>query len=152
MKKITLMICAGLALLIVFGFLTDGRKIDELPTQISNAEKPSPTPTSSPEPRPTYLYGKASWYGNEYCHNKPCRTANGDWFDDSKFTCACNEDFPLGSMLVVSYEENSVEVLCNDKGNFTKNYRRVVDLSKAAFMELAPNSKGVIEVRVRRVE
>jgi rare lipoprotein A len=116
------------------------------------AERPVPTPTVPAEPEPTYHYGKASWYGSEFCSGRPCRTASGEWFDENAFTCACSDDFPLGTRFIVSYNENSVEVRCNDRGAFKKKYGRILDLSKKAFETLAPNSKGVIWVRIKEVK
>lgn len=115
-------------------------------------EKSSPAPTGTPEPSPSYYYGKASWYGKELCNGEPCRTANGDWFDENAFTCACDYNIPLGTKLAVSSGENSIEVVCNDRYLCKKNCSRILDLSKKAFETLAPNSKGVIWVRVKEVK
>jgi len=107
-----------------------------------------PSSNSSPEPR--YYYGKASWYGQEYCdkHNPKCIMANGARFEEDKFTAACSKKYQLGKRLLVSYKENSVEVVCTDRGSFKEKYGRVLDLSKAAFNSLAPTSKGILKVRI----
>ena len=146
--RLTIVGCLCLALLILI--IKDKKVNYEIISPIPKiTEKSVPTPTSTPEPEFSYYYGKASWYGAEYCHNKPCRTANGDWFDENKFTCACSNDFPLGSILIVSHNKNSIKVVCNDKGNF-KKYNRLLDLSKSAFEALADTNKGVIWVRIKK--
>jgi len=141
-------ICATL----IFILLLPGKTNDELISPVPRITGEfNPTPTISPEPEPTYYYGKASWYGKELCGGNPCRTASGEWFDENDFTCACSDDFPLGTRLIVSYEENSVEVRCNDRGIFKKKYGRILDLSKASFMALSPLEAGIIWVRIRKI-
>jgi len=110
-----------------------------------------PLSNSSPEPR--YYYGKASWYGQEYCdkHNPKCIMANGARFEENKFTAACSKKHQLGEKLLVSYKENSVEVVCTDRGSFKEKYGRDLDLSKAAFNSLAPISKGILKVRIEEL-
>jgi rare lipoprotein A (peptidoglycan hydrolase) len=97
--------------------------------------------------------GKASFYTNAYCEefNPDCITASGEVFDDTKFTAACARNIPLGSQISVTYQDKSIIVTCNDRGSFDKTYGRVMDLSKAAFAELAPLSKGVIEVSFKEL-
>jgi rare lipoprotein A len=142
-------ICATL----IFILLLPGKTNDELISPVPRITgEPSPTPTIYPEPEPSYYYGKASWYGKELCSGNPCRTASGEWFDENAFTAACSDDFPFGTRLIVSYEKNSVEVRCNDRGIFKANYGRILDLSKASFNALASDSKGVIWVRIRKVK
>ena len=140
-------LCFTLLALIIKERKTDYEIISPIP---KITEKSVPTPTSTPKPEFSYYYGKASWYGEEFCHNEPCRTANGDWFDENKLTCACSNDFPLGSVLIVSHNENSIKVVCNDRGGFSEGYGRILDLSKKAFETLAPTSKGVIWVRIKK--
>jgi len=93
--------------------------------------------------------GRVSWYGQEYCdkHNPKCLTASGERFDEGDLTCACADWIPLRSRILVSHEGRSVVVVCNDRGNF-ESKGRVLDLSKASFAELAPVSKGVIDVEI----
>lgn len=160
MSKLRILgIFASLALILLglCGYFLTKEVNNELISPISEAaEEPSPTPTVSQQSRKTYYFGKASWYGEDYCLQRingrlPCHTASGEIFDEDKFTSACADIFPFGSRLIVSYKENSVEVVCNDRGGFTKRCGRIVDLSKAAFKALAPLSKGVIWVQVEVV-
>jgi rare lipoprotein A (peptidoglycan hydrolase) len=98
---------------------------------------------------PTNDLQKVSYYDQSYCQKfgLDCITASGEKFDDTAFTCACSAFWALGSLLKITYQENSVVARCNDRGGF-KKYGRVADLSKATFEKLAPLSKGVIEVKI----
>ena len=115
-------------------------------------EESSPTPTSSQEPEPSGNFGKISYYNRAYCEqfNPNCHTASGEVFDDTAFTCACVDSYPLGTTFKVSYEGNSVVVRCNDRGDF-KSKGRTLDMSEASFEALAPRSKGVIEAKIEVV-
>jgi len=114
---------------------------------------PSPSPSPSGQKLQQEYIGKASFYNNEYCrkHNKECLTASGDIFNENAFTCACSDDFNLGSRLLVSYKGRSVEVVCNDRGSFKEKYGRLIDLSEAAFKALAATEAGVIRVNIKEV-
>jgi rare lipoprotein A len=118
----------------------------------------TPTPAPSKIPTPTRasghtLQGTASYYTVEYCrrHNPSCRTASGEVFDDTLYTCACPSFIPLGTTLRVKHLNAVVLVVCNDRGAFDKKYGRLLDLSKAAFEALAPTGTGVIDITVEIV-
>lgn len=98
--------------------------------------------------------GRASYYTNDYClkYNPACKTANGERFDDSKFTIACGKEIKLGSYVKITHEDKSVVAKCNDRGKFSEKYSRVADLSKATFGALAPLSKGVIQVSIELID
>ena len=102
------------------------------------------------EPVTTY---RVSYYSNDYCvkHNPGCITASGEKFDDTKFTAACSSRWRLGQRLRLTYKDNSVEIVCNDRGSFSEKYGRALDLSKAAFEALSPLSYGVIRVFVDEI-
>lgn len=72
--------------------------------------------------------------------------ANGKPFHQAAMTCATN-DWPLGTRLRVRAGTRSVVVIVTDRGPSHKLYR-VIDLSKAAFIELRPLSKGLVTVEV----
>ncbi len=97
---------------------------------------------------------KASWYDRSACYGrtygKDCKTANGDVFDEEAFTMACDSQFRLGDRFRLTYNGKSIEVRCNDRGNFAK-YGRLFDLSKFAFNRLVDTSKGVITVTWEKV-
>lgn len=83
---------------------------------------------------------RASWYdldGNV--------TASGDVFDRHAFTAA-HPTLPFGTRLKVERDGRSVQVVVNDRGPFVGG--RELDLSRAAFAQLAPLGTGVIHVRI----
>ncbi len=87
------------------------------------------------------ITGSISWY------------ATGNYKDGSKFTgstmtTACYKEY-RGRIFRVTYKGKTIEVKCNDTGDF-KRLGRVLDLSKAAFVKLAPASQGII--RGARIE
>lgn len=83
----------------------------------------------------------ATWYD---LHGR--RTASGQLMDRFKLTCASNF-YPIGTNLIVSYKCKSVRVLVNDRGGMSNN---IIDLSKGAFLKLAPLRKGKIKVYVKK--
>ncbi len=100
---------------------------------VCNKEEPSYTET-----------GTASYYARSL-HGKI--TASGEIYHHDSLTAA-HLTLPMGTLLkVVSLENgNSVVVRVNDRGPYVPN--RILDLSRAAFKELAPLREGLIEVRI----
>lgn len=92
---------------------------------------------------------KASWYGYHH-HGK--RMANGKIFNKNKFTCAANSNYNLGDILDVTNIENGkcVTVIVTDRGSFFK-YGRTLDLSEAAFREIADLKTGVIKIKIQKL-
>ena len=88
--------------------------------------------------------GKASFYGPGF-HGRRC--ANGEIFDMYKLTCA-HKTLPFGTRLNVTNQKNgkSTIVRVTDRGPYVKG--RIIDLSKAAAMELDMVSSGVASVTV----
>ena len=88
--------------------------------------------------------GEASWYGPGFNGKK---TANGETFDDSKFTAA-HKTLPLGSKTRVTNIDTggSVEVEINDRGPYVNG--RIIDLSHAAAKALGIIDAGIAMVRV----
>lgn len=82
--------------------------------------------------------GKVTWYGNEFNGRF---SANGDVFNEMGMTAASNV-LPFGTRVLVMYQARSVEVVITDRGGFTHD----LDLSKGAFMQLAPLEQGVLYV------
>ena len=103
---------------------------------------------------------KASWYSVASCKREGTwqkyngRMANGKIFDDDKSICA-SWDYPFGTNLKVTNISTgkTVEVRVSDKGPSKKLYRlgRKLDLSKAAFAQIANLEQGVINVKVEQV-
>jgi len=101
-------------------------------------------PTTVIEP---VFYGTASWYSRSDRGIKK-RTASGAIFDPSKRTCA-SWVFPLGTRVRVTNLKNGRSVVCvvNDRGP-AKKLKRVVDLTKTSFREIADTKHGLIRVSV----
>jgi rare lipoprotein A len=91
---------------------------------------------------------EASWYGEEH---RGMLMANGQRFDPDKFTAA-SWFFDLGTKVVVTRADRSVVVEITDRGPAKRLVQRgrTIDLSRAAFAELAPPSLGLIDVAVRK--
>ena len=92
--------------------------------------------------------GTASFYHDKY-HGR--KAADGSVFSQYALTCASNV-YKLGSTLRVTNTENgkSVIVKVTDTGAF--KMPRIVDLSKAAFSQIASLKKGLTKVLVEEVE
>ncbi|MEO1311725.1 MAG: septal ring lytic transglycosylase RlpA family protein [Pseudomonadota bacterium] len=91
--------------------------------------------------------GIASWYGRQFDGK---RTANGEIFDMNDLSAA-HKTLPLPSIVEVTNLQNgrSIRVRLNDRGPFKNN--RIIDLSRAAAVELGFFEAGLAEVRVRYV-
>lgn len=94
----------------------------------------------------TTQFGYASWYG-EYFNGR--KTANGEVFNMNKLTAA-HRTLPLGTKVLVTNLDTgrSVTVKVNDRGPFADTHKRVLDLSKAAFSEIASINSGVARIRI----
>ena len=88
--------------------------------------------------------GLASYYAHQF-HGR--KTASGERFNMHAMTVA-HKTLPFGTKLKVTCESTgkSVVVKVNDRGPFAGR-NRVLDLSKAAFLQIAPLSKGVTYVK-----
>ncbi len=94
--------------------------------------------------------GVASWYGGgERLHS---HVAMGPRFDPEALEAAM-WDVPVGSMVKVTNVENGrvVIVRVTDRGPARRLDRRVIDLTRGAFMTLAPAQRGLIPVIVQQV-
>jgi len=91
-----------------------------------------------------HYIGKASWYGEAFAGRT---TACGSVFDPAGLTCASLRH-RCGSRLSVCLEdsERCVDVTVTDKGPYIED--RVLDLSGAAFAEIADLSRGVVMVEI----
>ncbi|CAM3724001.1 septal ring lytic transglycosylase RlpA family protein [Flavobacterium gelidilacus] len=80
----------------------------------------------------------ASYYADRFTGRK---TASGAIFDNNKLTCA-HKTLPFGTRLKVTSIKTgkSVIVTVTDRGPFVKG--RHIDLSKRAFMQIAPDKYG----------
>ena len=92
--------------------------------------------------------GLASYYARILNHRK---TASGERFDNNAMTAA-HKTLPFGTEVKVTNLDNgkSVTVIINDRGPFVKG--RIIDLSRAAFSQIADHDKGVAKVEIRVVK
>jgi rare lipoprotein A len=94
------------------------------------------------------FYGQASYYANKFNGR---RTANGETFDQKKFTCACNV-LPLGTWVKITNLRNKRTVIVKINDRIHPKMRRVVDLSRAAAQKLGYISSGLTRVKVEVVD
>jgi len=111
----------------------------------SRTAPPREEPPGPPSPGWTEQ-GIASWYGGrDGFEGKP--TASGEIYDSSLLTAA-HRELPLGSIVDVTSLDNgkTVRVRINDRGPFV--FGRVIDLSRAAAVEIGLLGPGVGSVRL----
>lgn len=92
-----------------------------------------------------YVFGKATFYGAAV---QGSNTASGITFDMNKMTAA-HKTLPFGTIVEVTNLANgkSVQVKITDRGPYGAG--RVLDLSTAAFEEIAWRGTGVINVQYK---
>jgi rare lipoprotein A len=117
--------------------------------KVKSTDQHETTEISSKKPLPggdkfLVAVGKASYYSNRF-HKK--KTADGRHFDKTDFTAA-HRSLPFGTIVRVTNLNNGrmVFVTINDRGPFIKN--RIIDLSKAAAMQLGLVDDGIGHVRI----
>jgi rare lipoprotein A len=91
--------------------------------------------------------GTASYYAKRF-HNR--KTASGERFNNRAMTAA-HRTLPFGTEVIVKNINNgkSVNVRINDRGPFVKG--RVIDLTRAAFSQIASLDNGIAKVEIRIV-
>ena len=91
--------------------------------------------------------GRASFYA-DYFEGK--NTANGEVFSQKKFTAA-HQTFAFNDRVLVTNLENrkSIVVKINDRGPYAED--NIIDLTKSAFENIAPLSRGVVLVNVKKM-
>ncbi|GJL96957.1 MAG: hypothetical protein DHS20C06_07740 [Hyphobacterium sp.] len=89
--------------------------------------------------------GISSWYGPNF-HGLP--TANGETFDQNALSAA-HTTLPIPSMIEVTNLENGQTAVLrlNDRGPFADD--RILDVSRAAAIQLGFQQQGLARVRVR---
>jgi len=105
------------------------------------------------------ITGLASWYSVEACKYNPdpkCPTANGRSLyelEKEKVLFAAMWDTPFGSRYRVTNTRTgaSCVVVILDRGPAKRLHRRI-DLSKAAFSQIADIKKGLIEVTIEELK
>jgi rare lipoprotein A len=89
-------------------------------------------------------YGTASFYAKKFNGRK---TANGDIYNSTKNTAACNV-LPLNTWIKVTNLKNNRSVIVRINDRLHAKSKRLVDLSKNAAQELKYIGRGVTRVRV----
>lgn len=79
--------------------------------------------------------------------------ANGQPFDPDQLTAA-SWFFPFGTRIQINHKNRSVVVTITDRGPALRLVRqgRIIDLSEAAFRELADPRLGLIYVQIFRLD
>ena len=109
--------------------------------------RPAPTQSQRKGERPEVLYtrlGLASYYGDEFLGRE---TASGEIYTPERLTAA-HRSWPFGTKVRVINMKNkrSVVVVINDRGPFKPE--RIIDLSRAAAVELGMLQDGVVKVKL----
>jgi rare lipoprotein A len=88
--------------------------------------------------------GIASYYARIFQNRK---TANGERFNNKSMTAA-HKTLPFGTDVIVKNIDNgkSVKVRINDRGPFVRG--RIIDLTRAAFSQIATLDKGLVKVEI----
>ena len=118
-------------------------------TRVQSPRKPQVESHKDRIARQPKRVGFASFYGEEL---RGSPMANGVPFDPDQLTAA-SWFFPFGTQIQVAHREKSVIVTITDRGPALKLVRqgRIIDLSEAAFRELADPRQGLIYVRLYRL-
>jgi rare lipoprotein A len=89
-------------------------------------------------------YGSASYYADKFQGKK---TSSGELYDKNEYTCA-HRTLPFGTLLEVTNlaNDSTVIVKVNDRGPYSKS--RLIDVSKAAAIDLDMIRGGVIKVKI----
>jgi rare lipoprotein A (peptidoglycan hydrolase) len=95
-------------------------------------------------PSAAEVTGLATWYGGVDGYGPEDTMANGARFDPNDPTTVAANRWPLGTWLRVCYLNRCIDVQVRDRGAFS----HALDLSYAAFSQLAPPSTGVITVTI----
>lgn len=92
--------------------------------------------------------GIASYYAMKFQFR---RTASGERLNNFSMTAA-HKTLPFGTKVEVRNIKNgkTVRVIINDRGPFIKG--RVIDLTRAAFSQIADINKGIVKVEIRVIK
>jgi rare lipoprotein A len=92
--------------------------------------------------------GVASYYARKF-HNRT--TASGERLNNNSMTAA-HRTLPFGTDVIVRNINNgkSVQVRINDRGPFVEG--RIIDLTRAAFAQIADLDRGLAKVEIRVVK
>ncbi len=94
-----------------------------------------------------FIIGTATWYSN--CFNGR-RTANGEIFSQKKMTCATNK-FKIGTWLRVENIATKKFVVVRVNDRMAPHPRKIIDLTRAAAVEIGIIGKGFARVRIENL-
>lgn len=120
------------------------------PASVRKTQAPSRSKPRTATPQPTATNSSAPAVETGSCgasyYSEGQLTASGEPFDPSAMTAA-HKTLPFDTRVRVTNPATgtSVTVRINDRGPFVEG--RCIDLSRAAFAEIAPLSAGHVEVR-----
>ncbi len=92
--------------------------------------------------------GLSTWYGGVDGFGPEDIMADGSYFNPDDPTITAANRWPLGTWLKVCLGDRCIGVQVRDTGAFT----HALDLSHAAFSQLAPPSIGVIAVTISKLK
>lgn len=118
-------------------------------TLMSNVGRADKLPTATPKQAGKCEVGIGSWYGKPF-HGR--KTKSGEVYDMYKLTAASNS-LPMGTIVEVTNLKNNKKVIVkiNDTGAFTKKYKRLIDMSHEAAVQLDYRDNGIAEVKVCKI-
>ena len=104
--------------------------------------------TLKPAANRKVYFGIASYYSDRFDGKE---TANGEIYDHSKMTAACNI-LPLGTWIRVTNMSNNRSVIVHTNDRLHIRMKRIVDLSRTAAEKLGYTKKGLTQVKVEILE
>jgi len=136
MKKLFLVL---LLLIIFFGSIHAQRK---------SRHKHRTTKAEASPKKINIKYGTASFYAKKFNGRK---TANGEIFNSTKYTAACNV-LPLNTWIKVTNLRNNKWVIVKVNDRLHAKNKRLVDLSKIGAQKLGYFGRGLTRVKVEVLE
>ena len=94
------------------------------------------------------LYGTASYYADKFNGRE---TANGEVYNSTKMTAACNV-LPMGTWIRVTNLSNNRWLIVKTNDRLHARMTRIVDLSRVAAEKLGYIGKGLTRVKVEVLE
>jgi rare lipoprotein A len=94
-----------------------------------------------------FIVGTATWYSNSFNGHK---TASGEPFSQKKMTCATNR-FKIGTWLRVENISTKKFVIVRVNDRMAAHPRKIIDLTRAAAVELGIIGKGFARVRIENL-
>ena len=104
--------------------------------------------TLKPAANKKVYYGVASYYSDRF---DGLETANGEIYNHTKMTAACNI-LPLGTWIRVTNMSNNRSVIVHTNDRLHIRMKRIVDLSRSAAEKLGYTKKGLTQVKVEILE